>query len=319
VSRLWLAVRLLILAGVIGIALTFVDPRAIWKTLTALPGPPLILALALAACDRMLMAIKWWQIIHAAGGRAPLRPLISAYFQATFAGYVVPSAIGAELVRAYLGAQAGIGSGVLLVSMAAERAIGAIGCALLAAIALTYLGLRLTSPVMLLLAVSAIVTIAGVVWLLTPWLMDRLARTFEKRRQLIASLRELRTRNTRTLAINLGLAMIEQLLQLTVVAVIARALGVQVTSLATLATFLMILTVRRVAAYLESWGLAEGITIGLYTLAGVTPERAAALALASFAVLVTASSPGGVLLLRSGVIRAARSRVPEAAAPVVSP
>jgi glycosyltransferase 2 family protein len=307
-ARVGVVARWLLLIACLAIALVVLEPAVIWKSLRTISAGTLLLALILAVADRVLMAYKWRQLILAAGGHAALGPVLWAYFQATFAAYVLPSAVAAEIIRGYLVARLGVNASVLLLSMATERAIGAIACALLGVTALAYLGVHVAIP--LVIAVACAIA-AGLLWMAVgPSVLRRLPPAIERMRQESMVLWRGSFRHKRILAINLALASIEQLLQVLVVAVIAHGLGLPIEEPATIATLLVILTVRRAIAYVESWGLAEGITIALYTMIGLSAERAAALAIASFAVMLTASLPGGVLLLKNGVIGAAR-RQPE--------
>lgn len=107
--------------------------------------PPLILlgALLIATADRFMMALKWSQLVRAAGGPMGLMQAVRIYYQAGFTSMVLPTQLGPDLLRVYLGKRLGISSGLLVASMTVEKVIAVLAGAFLAAAGLVYLGARL--------------------------------------------------------------------------------------------------------------------------------------------------------------------------------
>jgi uncharacterized protein (TIRG00374 family) len=289
-----------------------VDFSEIWRVFADSQRGYLAAAVTLAIVDRLMMAFKWWHLIRGAHGRIRFAAVASAYFQATFVGHVLPSAVTSEVLRCYLVCRRGIERATALFSMAAERLIGAAATLTLAVAAAPVIGVHASHAVSTRAAVSiaAAVTAAGVgvAWPLRRRMAAR-AKTLTAR--LVASQPWPRRGAVRLVAANFLLAVAEQLLQVSIVVFVAAALGVARWSIAFFAALVVITSVRRIVAYVESWGLAEGVSVGLYTTLGMNASGAAALAIATYAVLVTAVVPGGILMLR----RPSADRWPAARAP----
>ncbi len=58
---------------------------------------------------------------------------------------------------------------------------------------------------------------------------------------------------------------------------------------------------RRLAIYVEGWGLAQAASVLVLTLLGLTVEQSLSLSLLSDAIAIVASLPGCVLLARDAV------------------
>ena len=294
--RNWL--RVAILLTIAAVAWYTVDFGEVWRALTQ--GSPVYFAIALAlgAADRLVMALKWRQLIAAAGAAVPFATLVSAYFQSTFVGHVLPSAVTSEVLRCYLVCRAGLDRSTALFTMATERAVGAAATLALAVAASPFLGVsvsRLTLPAGTITVVFAVIALTGgVAWALR----HRLIAPLESMAGRLLPSRPWETGNMRgVLAFNFVLSMAEQLLQAAIVLFVAAALGIANWSPAFFGALVVITSVRRVIAYIESWGLAEGVVIGLYVGMGIDASEAAALAIATYAVLVASVLPGAILLL----------------------
>ena len=104
-----------------------------------------------------------------------------------------------------------------------------------------------------------------------------------------------------TLAINLVLAIAENLLQIVNFYVIGRGLGIRVPMLPFFAAIAVTALVRRLAMHVEGKALGEGAAVVMFALLGVQKDAAVALTFAHYALWLLASLPGAYLLFRSGV------------------
>jgi glycosyltransferase 2 family protein len=274
--RWWLRASVTVI--VIGAAVRFLDIGGIARQLRAMAPAWLAVALVLASVDRLPMAQKWRQLLRAAGAAAPFTAIVGIYYQATFASHVLPSAMVAEVLRGYEASRLGIPRTTLVASMAAERIIAIVGALALAAEAVIYL----TFGAAIALAAGALLITAGVA-----------------AAAIVSPSLKVFLWSPRALATNLTLALAEHVLQATVVLAIAMALRLPLEPLPFCAVAILVMTVRRAVGYLESWGLAEGLSVVLYSRAGLGIESAAALALASYATLVVAAVPGAAVFLRT--------------------
>jgi len=54
--------------------------------------------------------------------------------------------------------------------------------------------------------------------------------------------------------------------------------------------------VRRLAAYIDSWGVSETVTVLMFSLVGIDPSNALALSLLRHISIILASLPGSLLI-----------------------
>lgn len=310
---LWL--NLLVPVAIIAAVVLWVDVGAVLTAFISLPAGVLVLALLLATLDRIAMALKWWQLVRAGGGILGALDAVRIQYQAAAAGRALPSALGADVIRAYLAARRRLPHGIVLASIAVEKLIAMLSSVIFAAAALLYFAGRLPPGVsgrtisLLLLGVLAVTATGLALLLLAPAHRAgaRIVRALPARgfvtarvqtllRKVSAALLIYRSRPV-GLVVNLLLAMGEHLLQFAKLLVIARGLGIAVPLIPFFAIMAVALFVRRVAGYFDSWGLGEGAAVLTFALLGIAPEQAVALFLANFAVTTVALIPGAVFFV----------------------
>jgi glycosyltransferase 2 family protein len=308
-----LVLNVVLLALLVAAILRWVDLRGVWDGLSGLRPVFLIAAVAAALASRFVMGYKWRQLILAAGGRIPLSATISAYFQSVFSGRLMPIGIGGEVLRGWLIARRGVPWGILGGSMAAEKVIAFTSTAILAGVGLLYIVARLPVGAKTPFA-AAILAGLGLGALVLTLLLhapahERGAALLRHRvpprigrvlRTVSDALLGYRSRPS-VLATNMLLAALEQSLQILKLYVIGRGVGIEIPVLPFAAALMVLLFVRRIAGYVEGWGLAEGASILTLTVLGVTAELAVSLAVANYAVTTMAALPGAYLLWRSGI------------------
>jgi uncharacterized protein (TIRG00374 family) len=308
-----LILRLVLVAlGVVAL-FAFVDLKAVGVAMLRMPPGLLALALAIALVDRILMAVKWRHLIRAAGGTADLGGIVRAYFQSGFTGFVVPTAVGPEVLRACLVARLGVPMPLVVASMTVERLVALVSSALLAMSAGFYVGSRVEAETGRIIAFGVgaglAVALAGLLVALSRRfyaVVERLLRPFASQSLMglagrFSDALTAYRRHPGTLGANLGLALAEHSTQQIIIYVVGVALGIALAFPLFFATIALVLFFRRLSGYFESLGVAEAVTIVMYGLLGLTREEAVALSLTSHAVMMAATLPGAVMLLRSGL------------------
>jgi uncharacterized protein (TIRG00374 family) len=291
----------------------WIDWARVWGALASMSPMALAAAVALASADRVLMGAKWRQLVRAAGGSLRLRDATNIYYQTCFTDLVFPNVVASEGLRVYLGRRLGIPLALLLGSMAIERMVAAAVAIALAATGLLYLAAAVEPQMRqtFLEIIGATAAIAGIGVLAIWWtplhrvagraVRERISpRLFQLLKKISAALVSYRAQPG-TLAINLVLAIAENLLQIVNFYVIGRALGVRVPLLPFFAAIAVTALVRRLAMHVEGRGLGEGAAVVMFALLGVQKDAAVALTFAHYALWLLASLPGAYLLLRSGV------------------
>jgi len=291
----------------------WVDWARVWTALASMSPFALVVAVALASLDRVLMGYKWRQLVHAVGGSLRLRDATNIYYQTCFTDLVLPNVVASEGLRVYLGRRLGIPLALLLGSMAIERMVAAMVAIVLAASGLLYLAAevepQMRQAFLEIIGATAVFAALGVlaIWW-TPLhrvagraVRERISpKIFQLLKKVSASLVAYRGQPG-TLAINLLLAIAENLLQVVNFYVIGRALGIRVPLLPFFAAIAVTALVRRLAMHVEGRGLGEGAAVVMFALLGVQKDAAVALTFAHYALWLFASLPGAWLLLRSGV------------------
>ncbi|HEY2895915.1 MAG TPA: lysylphosphatidylglycerol synthase transmembrane domain-containing protein [Gemmatimonadaceae bacterium] len=291
----------------------WIDWARVWNALASMSPLALGIAVALASADRVLMGFKWRQLVRAAGGSLRLRDATNIYYQTCFTDLVFPNVVASEGLRVYLGRRLGIPLALLLGSMAIERMVAAAVAIVLAAAGLLYLAAEVEPQMRLLFLeiIGATAVIAGFGVLAIWWTpLHRIAgravrerispKLFQLLKKVSVSLVAYRAQPA-TLAINLVLAIAENLFQIVNFYVIGRGLGVRVPVLPFFAAIAVTALVRRLAMHVEGRGLGEGAAVVMFALLGVQKDAAVALTFAHYALWLLASLPGAYLLLRSGV------------------
>jgi glycosyltransferase 2 family protein len=291
----------------------WVDWVRVGTSLLAMSTAGVLLALALASLDRVLMGFKWTQLVRAGGGILRLRDSVSIYYQTSFADHVLPNLVTSEALRVYLGRARGVPAPLLLGSMAIERMMGALASIVLAGIGLLVVAAELEPQMRgTFIEVVVVAALIGALGILATWWapLHRFAgdalrrwippRIFSLLGKLSRTLIAYRAQPV-ALALNFLMAVAENLLTMLIFYAIGRALGVQLSLVSFFAVIAVTSLVRRLAMYIEGRGLGEGSAIVMFTFLGVQKDAAVALTFAHYAVWLVGSLPGAYLLLRNGV------------------
>jgi glycosyltransferase 2 family protein len=308
-----MAIRVVLILAALYALWHWVDWRRVWNAIASMSPLAFAVAVALASADRVLMGFKWRQLVRAAGGSLRLRDATNIYYQTCFTDLVFPNVVASEGLRVYLGRRLGIPLALLLGSMAIERMVAAAVAIVLAGMGLLYLAAtiepQMRTTFLEIIAATAVLAALG---LLAVWwtplhrvagraLREKISpKIFQLLKKISAALVAYRAQPA-TLAINLGLAIAENLLQIVNFYVIGRGLGIRVPLLPFFAAIAVTALVRRLAMHVEGRGLGEGAAVVMFALLGVQKDAAVALTFAHYALWLLASMPGAYLLLRSGV------------------
>jgi uncharacterized membrane protein YbhN (UPF0104 family) len=316
----WRLLHYAILAAIVVLAFAFIDLRRVARLVLS-ADPWLVLAiLALATADRLLMAWKWWRLLAGLGIEARLTAVIGHYYQASVVSYVPLMAVGSDVLRAYLVIDRHGRTATVLATLVMEKALAVISTCILGLAGLEVLvgslergtGRLLTAIVLAGLAASVLVLGLSLYGPLprhlAGWLRRRPggglgAKLGEAIERFHASY-TIFGRAPGLMATSLALTIAEHLLQFSMLALAGRAIGVSLPALEFFAVIALVQTVRRVAIYLEGWGVGETASVVLFSAAGLDPAEALTLSLLSNAVAMVAALPGLGLLARSPVRRA---------------
>ena len=286
----------------------YIDLRQVFSVLRDVDLAMVGVLILLITVDRTLMAVKWRQLLLAAGQRAPLRLVWSAYYRASFVSRTLPVAIGGDVLRAHALTRNGNRWQAVLGTMLAEKVIGVASGLTLALCGLLLLSGRLlnargldAATIGTAAAVLAILAIASV-WLgkrqasrLGRWVI-RLVERFLPKHRVGLTQRLLRTYRP-VVVPNYLLAITEQTLQLVILGLCAIAVGVTASPWLLFAVLAVTELMRKVAIAAEGWGLAQLVVVTICALAGIDQNLALGMALLNHVLELIVTAPAGLLMV----------------------
>lgn len=292
-------------AGLLLLLLAQVDRPRLLRVLGQADPGAVLLVIALVTADRVLMAWKWWLLVRGREAAVSLWAAVRAYYLASFAGWFLPMTVGADVVRVAALAGGGRTAG-LIASVVLERAVGALGQAVLAAIAVSLLlarGLGVgPAGGGVWIAFAAVVVAIALFPLSFPVarsLADRLGGTGAWRLKLAALARAYADYGqARTLVlVFFGLTLLEGCLPVAVHLVAGRAVGLAPGVELYVATVPIAFLVARLPVSLGGIGVVELSFVYLAGLLGLARTEALSIALLAEVLTVIALLPGAVAYL----------------------
>jgi uncharacterized membrane protein YbhN (UPF0104 family) len=297
--------------------LGFLLSRLDWQRSLALirGAEPLLLGavVAIQMTDRVLMALKWHQLLAVLDDRLGRWAAIRVYYESTFIGFALPlGGLGPDIVRLVTLRSRGMNPHVALASMVMERLNGVIATLALVTIGLAVLAplapqpaLREFARVAAVLAGAAGVIAAafvfhpasgrGILRMLTP-------RAAIESPHLAKYLQAARAYSERRLmlAINLGLSMIEQTASVFTLWVTSHALGAPLPWLVCLAVAPVAVIIQRLPFTYAGLGLREGSAAALLVALGYNYSTALVLLMTTFVTFLIALLPGAIIFATRG-------------------
>ena len=95
-----------------------------------------VVVLLINTADRVLMSFKWSQLLRSRHERLPLFRAMMIYCDSMVWGLLLPTTVGADVIRAASAARTGLKSDVVVSSIIIERLIGFVSAILLGIIGL---------------------------------------------------------------------------------------------------------------------------------------------------------------------------------------
>ncbi|HEY0683052.1 MAG TPA: lysylphosphatidylglycerol synthase transmembrane domain-containing protein [Steroidobacter sp.] len=290
--------------------LAFLLSRLDWqRTVTLIRGAePLLLAMIvmIQAADRVLMALKWRQLLRVLDNRLGPWSAIGVYYESTFIGFALPlGGFGPDIVRFVRLRERGLDTHVTLASMVMERLNGVIATLALIAVGFAVLANLAPQPTLrefaLVAAVVAGVAGTGAAALIFHRSFGRVLLRFEKGRfaKYVEAARTYSTRRL-TLAVNLGLSVIEQTGAVFTLWVASHALGAPLPWMVCLAVAPVAVIIQRLPLTYGGLGLREGSAAALLVALGYDYSTALVMLMTQLAMFLISLLPGAIVLATSG-------------------
>lgn len=309
--------RLVLQLAAAGAVLAFLFSQLDWQRSLALirGADPLLLAgvVMIQMADRVVMALKWHQLLRVLDPRLSRWAAIRVYYESTFIGFALPlGGLGPDVVRFVRLRGHGIDPHVTLASMVMERLNGVVATLALTVVGLAVLAQLAPQPALrdfaLIAAAGAGVTgalAAGLIFhpplargllrllrLPAPSASGRLAKYIEAANAYAA--------RRALLAGNLGLSMIEQTAPVFTMWVGSHALGAPLPWIVCLAVTPVAVMIQRLPLTYAGLGLREGSAAALLVALGYDYSAALVLLMTTFAMFLIALLPGAIILMTNG-------------------
>lgn len=269
----------------------------------------------------LLNTVRWLTILRPLGGKLPYPSAARMYFTGFFFDQFLPSSIGGDAVRMYLARRAGLPLDVSVNGVLLERALILVALVLVLIAVQPVLFPAISSPIrelqLVAVSVMALCLTIGLVALvhfhrLPTWkpikrITDMIAYTAKHARIIVLNYRN----NIPALAI----AFVCLLNNVTIIFMLEKGLGIELTYFQTLYLFLPVVLFMIIPLSIAGWGVRESAFVTIYTFAGVTGESALALSVVVGLLMIATSIPGGVAWLLGGgfTVRAVAANTEELA------
>lgn len=293
-------VRIVITAAILGYLASQIDMRAAAAAVLRVDPAWLALVLALVACDRLVMILRWVLLLRASGAAIAASAAARIFLISSFVGSFLPAGIGGDVARAYALTRATADASAALASVAVDRVLG-----ILSLLAMGIMGViawtpgaewRLVAAVALLLASSIAVFWADrLVRALVPrvWHGNRVAaRLFG----LSDAVSRYRTRPGAVLHV-MGWSLVVQLLRIVQAYFLGLGLGLEVPFSYYLVFMPVGLLMLLLPISVSGFGVPQGVIVWLLQPMGIPDEHSFALSTLIILTGLAGNLPGLVLWL----------------------
>lgn len=311
--------------GLLAGCLYFLDLDEMQAALARLTPAAAALILLLATLDRFLMAFKWRLLLRLLDIHLSFPAVLRIYYQATISTVVLPPQIGGDLVKAWLVMRAGGGGAAVAASLVMEKLLGLLSAANWAILGGMVVALAVDpgrGGWWVALGLAALVAgNLGFALSLHPRVHDLVLRLLAhgNRFKPLRLLHKLYAAYSRfgghrgALLRNFALTSLEHALQMAIVLVTARSLGIEAPTIPLLAAIGVQLLLLRIPIAPSGWGVGEITAIVTLGFVGVRPEAAFTLSVVGHVVALLSALPGLVFFLRG--LRRGERTIPGPAAP----
>ena len=295
-----------------------VDFENLRTTFLSMSPVAAILVIVGYTVGQLMSSVKWWTIARAGGITTPYSTALKVYFIGMFVNCFSFGMMGGDAVRGIVVAQGQPKKTEGIASVVADRIHGLTVLSCLALATSFFIGNdRVPQNLIQFLWLMVLAFIGG--WLIGPWLLVNFP--FLKNTKLSAKLQQVAAifpRDPKTLAIITGISILFHTLQISLHAVMAAGMGIDIP----LATLFVVIPFVNIASSLPiSWqglGIRENSYIFFLTAAPaiVSKEQAVAFGALWLLAVTVSSAIGGIVALVSGDLRtlkAPRGETPVAA------
>jgi len=268
---------------------------------------PLIALLALYAADRVLMALKWHQLLHVLDTRLSRLGAIRVYYESSFVGFAMPlGGLGPDIVRFVRLRSRDIPSHITLVSILVERYVGLIATLMLVVVGFLVLAAIAPEPALVrfaqLTAGAALAAgIVGGVALLVPRARRAARRLLARSKRIEQAIAKHATAAAAyssrrgVLAANFALSLLEQTAAIWAYWIGSRALDTPLPLAVCVAFAPVVVVIQRQPISYGGLGLREGSAAALLVALGFDYSESLVLMMLLFVTFMVSLLPGAIV------------------------
>jgi uncharacterized protein (TIRG00374 family) len=302
-TLLWI-VKITVSAGLLYVLFTRIDVAIVWEHMRGASPGWILFALAIYLVMLLVSTMRWQMLLRTQYVNIPFGRLVNSYLAATFANNFLPSNIGGDVIRIADTARAAKSKTLAAAVVLADRGIGVVGLAFIAACGSTIAAHRSEAigpigPALFWLGLAAAVT-AGVLVIARPQRLGTLARPLHvfhaewvgRRMATITEALQKFRQAPATLVVAFLASIVVQALLVGFYVAVATALGVSV-PIGHMAMLVPVsFLVQMLPISVNGFGVREGTFVGYLAQIGISKESAVTLSLIG-AVLVMVFSMSG--------------------------
>ena len=306
---LGLVIRVLVAVGLTALILWQSDPRAVWLAARGADWAFILVACALVAVDRVLMAYRWWTLLaplndEGRDGRPPMATVMRIFFISTFVGTFLPASVGGDAVRAYGLSKEGVGGVDAVASVLMDRLLGVVSILMVAiagaVLARDLIDIRALFPALAILMVACAAALAVVfsprAAVAIAGLLARLPRGRDTGNRLVTAIQRY-ARFHLPMANVLLCSIAVQVLRVLQTYFLGLALGLAVPLGVYFALVPIILLIVLMPVTINGIGTTQAGFVWLFGRAGVAAGPAFALSVLFLGIAVIGNLPGAVMYL----------------------
>lgn len=299
--------RLLVTLALLAVVALQVDWAAFVERVSGGSLGWLAVALAFVVAALAMGALRWGWLLAAAGIQMSAADVARIYAVSTFASTFLPTSVGGDVARALLVTRDGPMLVRVGLTILVDRAGAFVGMLAVAWGAVLLVPATLPDGAVALLAVLTALAVVGfllLLWLavgggrsLTRRLPDRVRVPLAGARDVIA----IYGRNPRTLPVLMSTSVAFQLLAAAQLWAIGEALDLPLSFAAAAVTLTLVTVAMLLPVSIAGFGVREGSYVVLLAPLGIDATDATAISLTAVVILLIASLPGALLLVRRGM------------------
>ena len=294
--------KLAVSIGLVWLAFSHIDMASTWATLRAIAPAALVGAMTLLVIQMLVAALRLRTLLSALGTRYRTAAALEVMLIGAFFSQTMISFVGGDAMRIWRIVRSRISLAIAAKSVLFDRIAGFAGLFVLLLAATPFLLRLVPSPEML--AGQALIVLSALAGILGIFVVRRIpgvlpeSRFVRVARDVVDSgLAIWRSRRGAWIVIGLSIAI--HLLNVVVLYVIGKGLGISFRFIDGLLLFPTVLFLSMLPISIAGWGVREGAMVTALGLVGVPGHQSLALSVCFGLCLVAISLPGGAVWLLS--------------------